>query len=71
MADLKMEEIRGLDDADIEFQVKKLRRELFDLNCKSATESLDNPNEISGMKRSIARLLTEQRQRELARQRNP
>ena len=60
---MKMTEIRGLEDKDLLLQIDKLRKELFDLRCKAATESLDNPGRIQELKRSIARLLTEQRGR--------
>jgi len=68
MTAMKMAEIRALDDGDVALQVEKHRRELFDLECKQTTETLDNPNRINDLKRSIARLLTEQRRRELARE---
>jgi len=64
---IKVEEIRAMDDGDIVLQEEKLRKELFDLRCKAANESIDNPNQIQQIKRTIARLLTEQRRRELAR----
>jgi len=63
---MKMEEIRALDDGDLKLQEEKLRKELFDLRCKAATESLDNPCRIGELRRSIARILTEQRRRALA-----
>ena len=62
---MKMTEISGLEDQDLRLQVEKLRKELFDLRCKAATESLENPGAIKEIRRSIARLLTEQRRREL------
>lgn len=64
---MKMTEIRSLEDKDLQLQVEKLRKELFDLRCKSATESLENPGAIGELRRSIARLLTEQRHRDMQR----
>ena len=39
--------------------------ELFGLRVKAATESIDNPRMINGLRRDIARILTEQRRREI------
>ena len=64
---MKQIEITALDDGDLKLQLEKFRKELFDLRCKSATESLDNPRRIPTIRRSIARMLTEQRRREVAR----
>jgi len=42
-----------------------LRRQLYDLRCQAVTEKLENPRQIPGMRRDIARLLTEQRRRQM------
>jgi large subunit ribosomal protein L29 len=62
----KMTEIRGLEDGDLNLQIDKVRKELFDLRVKAATESIENPRAIEDLRRSVARLLTERRRRELA-----
>ena len=66
---MKNEEIRVLEDKDLLMQVEKLRRELFDLRVKAASESIENPMQIKDLKRSVARLKTEQRMREIQRSR--
>ena len=66
---MKNEEIRVLEDKDLRMQVEKLRRELFDLRVKAASESIENPMRIQDLKRSVARLKTEQRNREMQRSR--
>ena len=62
---MKMTEINGLEDGDLNVQLEKSRKELFDLRVKASTESLDNPRAIPDLKKSIARLLTEKRRREM------
>ena len=63
---MKMTEIRGLEDGDLNLQIEKVRKELFDLRVKAATESIENPPGIEDLRRSVARLLTERRRRVLA-----
>ena len=64
---MKMEEIRALEYGDLLLQEQKLRRKLFDLRCKAATESIENPSQIRKIRRGVAQLLTEQRRREITR----
>lgn len=59
-------EIHALEAADLQFHLEKLKKELFELKVKAATESIDNPCRIGDIKREIARLLTERRRREIA-----
>lgn len=63
---MKMTEIRSLESGDLQVQLDKLRRELFNLRVKASTESIENPAQIGLMKRDVARLLTEKRRREAA-----
>jgi len=62
---MKIEEVRALDDGDLDVQLERCRKELFSLRVKAATESIDNPREIRGLRRDVARLLTEQRRRQM------
>jgi large subunit ribosomal protein L29 len=62
---MNITEIRALDDGDLQVQLDKTRRELFNLRVKATTENLENPRQIGFMRRTIARLLTEQRRRQL------
>ncbi len=64
---MKMEEIRALEDGDLMLREQKFRQELFELRCKAATESIENPSEIKKIRRCVAQLLTEQRRREMTR----
>lgn len=62
---MKNIEIRSLDSGDMNVQLEKLKKELFGLRVKAATESIENPAQIGRMRRDVARILTEQRRREL------
>ena len=61
---MKIEEVRSLDDGDLQVQLNKCRQELFDLRVKATTEAIENPREIRRLRRDVARILTERRRRE-------
>ena len=62
---MKAKEIRELTTAEIEQNVKSLKEELFNLRFQLATGQLENTARIREVKKSIARLKTIARQREL------
>lgn len=53
-------EVRKLDDEEIEIEVKRLRRDLFDLRSQAVTEKITDTSRFGQIKKHIARLLTEQ-----------
>ncbi len=55
---MKIEEVRGKTDSELEFQLTELQRELFDRRFKSATETSANPARIRHVRRAIARIHT-------------
>ncbi|HEY5638823.1 MAG TPA: 50S ribosomal protein L29 [Dehalococcoidia bacterium] len=61
----KVEEILKLSDEDLQKQLDESYRRLFSLRLQKETLQLTNHREIPGIKRTIARLKTFQRQREL------
>ncbi len=61
---MKIEEIRGKTGDELEIELQKLRRELFDLRFKSKTQALSSPARIRQLRRQVARMetvLTERR----------
>lgn len=58
MADTQLKALRGKSDEAIGEDVKKLRDQLFRLRWKASNGSLENPNKIREVRRSIARHLT-------------
>ncbi len=60
------EEVRKMTDDEISQELQRLRRHLFDLRTQMVTEKVDDPTQFGRTRRDIARLLTEQRARELA-----
>lgn len=63
---MKAKEIRELTTAEIEQNVKSLKEELFNLRFQLATGQLENTARIKEVRKSIARMKTVARHRELS-----
>lgn len=63
---MKAKEIHILDDVELTAKLKEARQELFNLRFRLATGQMDDTSKISQVRKTIARLQTEIRQRELA-----
>ncbi len=63
---MKANEIRELTTAEIEKNIKEMKEELFNLRFQLATGQLENTARIKEVKRTIARLKTVVRERELS-----
>ena len=62
---MKISEIRELTDEELDMELSRLRRHLFDVRAQAVTEKLEDPTMITKARRDIARILTIQRQREI------
>ncbi len=62
---MKVQEIRGLSDGELQKRLSDLKTELFNLRFQMTTGQLDNVMRLREVRRSIARVKTVQRQREL------
>ena len=63
---MKASEIRDLTTAEIEQNVKSLKEELFNLRFQLATGQLENTARVKQVRKSIARMKTVIRQREIS-----
>lgn len=63
---MKPAEIRELSAEALAEKLKECRAELFNLRFQMATSQLDNTARVSAVKKDIARVLTEQRARQIA-----
>ncbi|MDY2777903.1 MAG: 50S ribosomal protein L29 [Collinsella sp.] len=63
---MKPAEIRELSDEQLAEKLKEARAELFNLRFQMATSQLDNTARVGLVKKDIARILTEQRARQIA-----
>jgi len=62
---VKINEIKDLTNEELDQKVTELKAELFNLRFQLATNQLDNPRVITDVKRTIARIKTILREREL------
>jgi len=63
---LKVEQMRQWTDEELDAKLKEYKEELFNLRFRMATGQLDNPMLLRAVRKSIARVKTIQRERELA-----
>ncbi|MCC4723729.1 50S ribosomal protein L29 [Salinicoccus sp. RF5] len=63
---MKANEIRDLTTSEIENNVKELKEELFNLRFQLATGQLENTSRIKEVRKTIARMKTTIRERELS-----
>ncbi len=59
-------ELRELADDELNQRLSENKEELFNLRFQIVTGQLDDPRRIKAVKREIARILTVQREREMA-----
>lgn len=62
---MKTTEIRELSAAELDTKLADLKKQLFNLRFQMATGQCENPMKIRDVKKSIARIKTIQREREL------
>ena len=62
---MKINEIIEMSNEELEQKLQELKAELFNLRFQHATNQLDNPRVITEVKRTIARVKTILREREL------
>ncbi|GAA3665494.1 MULTISPECIES: 50S ribosomal protein L29 [Yimella] len=63
--DLAPAKLRELGDEELVSQLKEAKQELFNLRFQSATGQLENNSRLRAVRKDIARLYTEMREREL------
>ena len=55
---MKIDEVRSKTDAELEFELGGMKKELFDLRMRAATENIQNPSRIRVLRRAITRVRT-------------
>ncbi|MHC4941375.1 MAG: 50S ribosomal protein L29 [Planctomycetota bacterium] len=56
---MKAKEVHKLSDEELEVEVGRLRRQLFDLRTQSVTEKIQDTSQFRKIRSDIARVLTE------------
>lgn len=54
------EDVKALSDADLEGRLAELKREQLNLRFQAATQQLEKPARVREVRRTIARIKTEQ-----------
>ena len=62
------QKIRELTDDEVAEEIRLAREELFRLKFRGAYEELESPSLLKTLRRDVARLMTIQRERQLAEQ---
>jgi len=62
---MKANEIKDKSQAELQKELGELKSELFKLRFQHATNQLENPMKLKDVKKSIARIKTIMREREL------
>ena len=55
---MKIDEVRSKTDAELEFDLRNMMKELFDLRIRAATENIQNPAQIKVLRRATTRIRT-------------
>lgn len=55
---MKIEEVRSKTDAELDFDLKNLKQELFEKKFKATAETSTNPARIRVVRRAVARINT-------------
>ena len=61
---MKASEVRAMSVAQLNEKLDALKKDLFFLRMQHATNQLDNPSKIAGVKKDIARIKTIIREKE-------
>ena len=58
-------EVHKMSAEELQQEEQRLRRQSYDLRTQAVTEKLENPRLLGEIRRDLARVLTEQRQRQI------
>ncbi|NNF44700.1 MAG: 50S ribosomal protein L29 [Phycisphaerales bacterium] len=61
---MKANEVHKLSDEEIQVEVKRLRRKLFELRSQAVTEKIQDTSQFAKIRKDIARVLGEKSGRE-------
>ena len=62
----KIEEVRDLNDQELNDRIVATKKELFQLRFQKATRQLEKPHQFKHLRHRLAQLMTLERERQLA-----
>ena len=63
---MKVSEIREMNPDELVDELENLRKHLFEIRTQAVTEKLEDPSQLTKIKRKIAQIMTVMHERELA-----
>ena len=60
------QEVRKLNDEELGLELRRLRARVYQLRTQSVSEKVEDNSEVQRTRRDVARILTEQRARQIA-----
>ncbi len=67
---MKAKEAHKLSGEEVDVEIDRIRRHLFDLRTQAVTEKIEDSSQFGKSRRDVARLMTERNRREIERQTN-
>lgn len=62
---MKASEVHKMSDAEIVEEMGRVKKRIFELRSAAVTEKLENPRQITELRRDVARMMTVQRARQM------
>ena len=63
---MKANEVHKFNDEEVSLEIDRLRKRMFELRTQKVTDKIEDTSQFKKTRRDIARLLTEQRSREIS-----
>ena len=63
---MKANEVHKFNDEEVSLEIDRLRKRMFDLRTQKVTDKIEDTSQFKKTRRDIARLMTEQRSREIS-----
>lgn len=60
---MKAKEVHKLNDEELDIEVARLRKRLYELRTQAVTEKIEDTSQFGKIRKDVARLLTEQSNR--------
>lgn len=60
---MEMTEVRTMTGEELDAELDRLQRKLFDLRCQTVTEKIEDPSQFRKIRSDIGRMKTEQTMR--------
>jgi large subunit ribosomal protein L29 len=63
---MKAKEVHNFNDEEVAVEIERLRKRMFELRTQKVTDKIEDTSQFKKTRRDIARLITEQRSREIS-----